>query len=71
MEQYISMKNHEGYPDPTAGEAITNVERDKKKNTDDRLYKTIGCILRVCELAGYSVEERIVLKDVKTGKVYK
>ena len=70
MEKYISMKNHEGYPDPTAGEAISNIEIAKKSG-NERLYKTIGCILRVCELAGYSVEERIVLKDVKTGKVYK
>lgn len=69
MEEFVSIKNHEGYSDPTACEAINNVSQ--QKNSNDRLYKTIGCILRVCELAGYSVEERIVLKDVKTGKVYK
>ena len=59
-------KNGEGYDDPTAYEAITRIDPDAK-----RRYRLIGCILRVCELAGYEVEGRITLKDVKTGKVYK
>lgn len=69
MNEVELKKNGSGCPDPTAYKAIKRVESEKQNN--DRLYKTIGCILRVCELAGYSVEERIVLKDVKTGKVYK
>lgn len=59
-------KNGEGYADPTAYEAIKKIDPDAKKR-----YRLIGCILRVCELAGYEVVGRIELRDVKTGKVFK
>ena len=37
----------------------------------ERHHRLIGCILRICELSGYSVEERIVVKDKRTGKVWR
>ena len=43
-------KNAEGYPDPTAYEAIKRVEyQDPEKN---RFYKVVGCVLRILELSG-------------------
>lgn len=62
------MKNAEGYNDPTAGIAITYVEKDREA---ERHRKLIGCLLRVCEMAGFRVEERIVVKDLRTGKVWR
>ena len=59
-------KNGSGYPDYTAYRAIKQVEMER-----DRFRKVLGCIFRICELAGFSVEERIVLKDIQTGKVWK
>ena len=59
------IRNGSGYYDPTAYEAIKRVE-DR-----DRFKKLLGCILRICELAGFSVEGRIVLKDERTGKIWK
>lgn len=59
-------KNGEGYPDPTAYEAIKRVDPTARKR-----YRLIGAILRICELAGYEVVGRIELRDVETGKVYK
>ena len=71
-------KNGEGYEDPTAYEAIVNVEkhtpynRTKTYDSDrDRHFKLLGCIFRICELSGFTVEERIVLKDNKTGKIWR
>lgn len=58
-------KNGEGYNDPTAYKGIKYAESDR-----DRHSKTIGCILRICELSGYYMESRIVLRDKKTGKVW-
>lgn len=58
-------RNESGYIDPTAYEAIRNVE------AAERFHKLMGCILRVCELAGFSVEERIVLKDKSTGRIWR
>ena len=80
---YIKGSNHmhtngAGYLDPTAQAAIKNTVEPStpgfiaSDSLDDmRHRKMIGLILRACELAGYSVEERIVLKDKYTGKVYR
>lgn len=59
-------KNQYGYPDPTAYKAIKNIEDE-----NDRLNKVIWIIRTICELAGYNVEERIVLRDLKTGKIWR
>lgn len=36
-----------------------------------KFKKTLGCIKRICELAGYRLEGRIVLVDTNTGKIWK
>ena len=59
-------RNGEGYSDPTAYEAIKNIESD-----DARFQKLLTIIFGACDLAGFRVEERIVLKDLKSGKVYR
>ncbi len=59
-------KNAEGYSDPTAYEAIRNVETD-----DDRFHKLLHTIFDICELSGFKLEGRITLVDQETGKVYK
>ena len=61
-------RNAEGYPDPTAYAAIRRAEADLEY---ERHKKLIGCILRICELAGYSMEERIVVRDNRTGKIWR
>lgn len=59
-------RNASGYADPTAFEAIKNITEAEKK-----LSKTIKTIKSIAELAGYEVEERIVLKDKKTGEIWR
>lgn len=36
-----------------------------------KFKKTLGCIKRICELAGYRLEGRVTLVDVSTGKIWK
>lgn len=61
-------KNGEGYPDPTAYEAIKRAEPvDWEK---ERFMKVVGCILRICELSGFYLEEKLVLRDKRTGKIW-
>lgn len=69
-------RNASGYYDPTAYKAIVHadaeIEKNRKKNTDEERYrKLIGCILRMCELSEFSIEGRVVLKDNRTGKIWK
>lgn len=61
-------KNGEGYPDPTAYEAIKNTEPDDYDRK--KFLRVVGCILRICELSGFHLEEKLVLRDKRTGKVY-
>ena len=60
-------KNSEGYSDPTVYNALKNIEKDR----DEQFHKLLDTIFTVCELAGFRVEERIVLKDKKTGKIWR
>lgn len=60
------MKNGSGYVDPTAYEAIKNTERDA-----ERFDRYLHTMFMLSELAGYHIEERIVVKDLRTGKVYR
>ena len=57
--------NGSGCKDLTAYEAIENVESER------RLKKLLAEIFRLCYIAGFHVEERIVLRDKKTGKIWR
>ena len=60
------MRNHEGYKDPTAGVAMKNIDRDY-----ERFKLLVDTLHKVCKLAGFHIEEKVVLKDLKTGRVWR
>ena len=59
-------KNASGCPDPTAYEAIKNIDRE-----DENFHKLLHTIFNICELSGFRIEGRIVLVDEVTGKVWR
>jgi hypothetical protein len=59
-------KNAEGYSDPTAYEAIKNIDKE-----EERFNKLLHTIFEICELSGFRIEGRIILIDEVTGKVYR
>lgn len=59
-------KNSEGYFDLTAYEAMRNIERD-----EERFHKLLDTIFALCELSDFHIEERIIIKDKRTGKVWR
>lgn len=64
-------RNSEGYLDLTAYEALRNVEREElAKEEEQRFHKLLHTIFYLCELAGFQIEGRIVLKDKRTGRVW-
>lgn len=65
--------NGSGCKDLTAYDAIRNMNREerKKQADEERLKKLIMTIFDICDLAGFHVEERIVLKDKRSGKIWK
>ena len=63
------LRNGSGYLDPTAYEAIKHVESEIAER--ERLFKLVGCIKRICELSGYQLEDRITVRDMRTGKIWR
>ena len=66
MTERDQRKNAEGYADPTAYEAIRNVDKD-----DERFPRLLHTIFYICELAGFQIEGRVVLVDKRNGKVWR
>lgn len=59
-------RNASGRPDPTAYQAIKNIDRE-----DENFHKLLHTIFNICELSGFRIEGRIVLVDEVTGKVWR
>lgn len=55
-----------GYSDPTAYEALKNMEQE-----DERFHKLLDTIFALCELSDFHIEERIVIKDKRTGRIWR
>ena len=75
MISRFGYRNPEGYPDPTAYSAINNVEKELESKVstedDERFHKLLNTIFTLCELAGFHIEGRIVIRDCKTGKIWR
>ena len=62
-------RNASGYLDLTAYEAIKRA--DAEAEAEERFKKLLGTMFYICDLAGFHIEERIAIKDLKTGKVWR
>ena len=58
-------RNASGYIDPTAYEAITNIESE-----NERFKKLLNSIFNICDLADFEIMGRIVLVDKRSGTVW-
>ena len=68
-EEENPRENSEGYSDPTPYEAIKRI--DEKTAAYYRFKNLLRTIWYICEQAGFKVEGRIVLRDKKTGRVWR
>lgn len=59
-------KNGSGYYDSTACKAITNIDRES-----ERFHTLLDTIFNICELSGFHIESRIVVRDKETGRVWR
>ncbi len=67
-------KNSEGYSDPTAGAAWSNIQRRERRQETERLAaisSLIPVMKQTAELLGFEVLGRIILRDKTTGKEYR
>ena len=61
-------KNGSGYYDPTAYKALKKIETEQEL---ERLRMLIDTIHNICELSDFFVMERIVVRDKRTGKIWR
>ena len=66
----MSKKIGPSHKDPTADIAITKVDLERM-DQEDRFRDLLDTIYYISDLAGFDIEEHIVLRDRKTGKVWK
>lgn len=59
-------RNAEGYIDMTAYEAIKHVDEEM-----ERFHKLLNTIFYLCDIAGFSIDNRLVLTDKKTGRTWR
>lgn len=62
-------KNGSNYYDGTVARAIRNADR-QSVDEEMRFKKFLGTIFNLCELSGFHIENRLVVKDKKTGRIY-
>ena len=62
-------RNSSGYMDMTAFKAIEKVDREIEAQA--RYKKLLSTIFYICDLAGFHIENRLEIRDKKTGKVWR
>lgn len=64
-------RNASGYFDPTAYKAIKHVDAEMENEETERFHKVLNTIFNICELSDFHIEGRIVLKDKRSGKIWR
>lgn len=64
-------RNHEHYPDPTAGRAFDLIAAEEREEVMQRIKAAMNIIRPAAELAGLEIAQRIVFRDKLTGKEYR
>lgn len=65
--------NNSGCPDPTAYEAIKNIQSEEKRSSrvDADAHTVVTTIKNILDLSGFELVERIQIRHKKTGKIYR
>lgn len=59
-------RNGSGYSDPTAYKAMRHV-----CDEEERFKELLKVLFYVTKNAGFHIEERMVIKDLKTGRIWR
>lgn len=70
MPDYGLRKNAEGYSDPTAGTAMSNILREENEQ-QRRVSSLIKELKIIIDDAGFDLLARIEIRDRKTGREYR
>ena len=62
--------NSEGYPNPTAYEAMRNVMQEEYLKTK-KVTELVAVLKYIADQAGFEISNRIIFRDKKTGMEYR
>lgn len=63
--------NGSGYKDPTAYQAIRELEQEELKQIEQRAIKSIRAIRHRLIVDGFELIGRIAIRDIKTGREFR
>ena len=63
--------NASGCADPTAHDALGNVRKRERKELEKNVNALIKEIKATIAAGGFTLQGRIVLKDIKSGAIFK
>ncbi|MBR4863055.1 MAG: hypothetical protein IKU07_00645 [Oscillospiraceae bacterium] len=64
-------ENAEGYPDPTAYNAIKNITDTEREALDAKVNLLIKVLKFIISESGFELAARIELRDKKTGRCFR
>ena len=70
MPDYGLRKNAEGYSDPTAGAALSNIIREENER-QKRVTALMGVLKYIIDAAGFDLIARIEIRDRRSGREYR
>lgn len=70
MPDYGIKKNKEGYNDPTAYAAISNIHKEEMEQ-QRRVSELINVLKFIIDKSGFELTARIQLRDKRTGKEFR
>lgn len=69
------IKNADGYNDPTVDRAFSNIMSKPVSEQDAKILSRIKHLMNIIRFSakefGFDIEERVVLRDKQTGKVFR
>lgn len=70
MPDYGIKRNKEGYKDPTAYAALSNVQREEVEQRR-RVTELVDVLKYVIDKSGFELIARIEIRDKRTGKEFR
>lgn len=70
MKHTIPRRNHSGYVDPTAHDALAPIQREQDE-VDQRANNLIHMLKYLIRSMGFEPTKRIEFQDRKTGRYYR
>lgn len=69
------IKNADGYNDPTVDRVFSNVLKKTMSEQDAKSLSRIKHLMSIVRFAanefGFDIEERVILRDKQTGKIWR